>query len=463
MEYRKESDSLGEVAVPAGAYYGAQTARALTNFPIGEERMPAPLIHALGLIKRCAAETNVAQGNLEEDLGRLIIKAADEVAAGHLDDQFPLPVWQTGSGTQTNMNVNEVIAGLANELAGKPRGGKAPVHPNDHVNLGQSSNDVIPTAMHLAAVGRLADDLLPALDELIAAFADRRAVFGDVTKIGRTHLMDAVPLTMGQEISGWESQIAAGRDRLAVSLEGLFELALGGTAVGTGLNAPPGFAAETVGRLAAATGQPYRRASNPFMAQGGHDALVAVSGALRGLAVVLIKVASDLRLLASGPRCGLGEWRLPANEPGSSIMPGKVNPTQAEALHMVCAMVIGLDAAVAVGGMTGHLQLNANKPLIIHCVLRQIGLMADASRSFAQRCIAHMEPDRKSIARHLDRSLMLVTALAPRVGYDQAAAAAKKALDEDLTLKDAVLELKLMTAAEFDVLADPAKMTGQEK
>ncbi len=460
MQYRTESDSSGEVRVPAEAYYGAQTARALANFPIGEERMPGPLIHALGLIKRCAAATHVAQGNLAGDLGQLIIQAADEVAAGNLDDQFPLPVWQSGSGTQTNMNANEVIAGRANELAGRPRGGKHPVHPNDHVNLGQSSNDVIPTAMHLAAVGRISADLLPALEELIAAFTDRRAAFGKVTKIGRTHLMDAVPLTMGQEISGWESQVAAGRERLAGTLDGLCELALGGTAVGTGLNAPPGFAAEAVRRLAVATGHPFRQASNAFMAQAGHDALVATSGALRGLAVVLIKIASDVRLLASGPRCGLGELQLPANEPGSSIMPGKVNPTQAEALHMAGAMVIGYDAAVAVGGMSGHLQLNANKPLIIHCVLRQIGLLADACRSFARRCIVDLEPDQRNIARQLERSLMLVTALVPRLGYDQAAEAAKKALAEDLTLREAVLELKLLTAVEFDAVVNPAAMTG---
>ena len=460
MEYRKESDSLGEVSVPATVYYGAQTGRALANFPIGTERIPEPMIHALGLIKRCAAETHLAQGNLEPDLGKLIVQAATEVASGELDVHFPLPVWQTGSGTQTNMNANEVIAGRANELAGEPRGGKSPVHPNDHVNLGQSSNDVIPAAMHVATVRRLTDDLLPALTELIAAFANRRSVFGEVTKIGRTHLMDAVPLTLGQEISGWESQIAAGRARLAGTLEDLFELTLGGTAVGTGLNAPPGFAAETIRRLAAATGQPFRPVTNTFMAQGSHDALVATSGALRGLAVALIKIASDVRLLASGPRCGLGELRLPANEPGSSIMPGKVNPTQAEALHMVCAQVIGHDAAIAVGGMSGHLQLNANKPLIAHCVLQQIRLLADACRSFAQRCIIHLEPDRENISRHLDRSLMLVTALAPRVGYERAAQVAQKALKENLTLREAVLGMDLLTASEFDEVVDPTAMTG---
>jgi fumarate hydratase class II len=460
MLYRTETDSHGQVSVPAEAYYGAQTARALTNFPIGEDRMPLPLIHALGLVKRCAAKTHLALGTLDTQRGDLIVQAATEVASGHLDDQFPLPVWQTGSGTQTNMNANEVIAGRANELAGKPRGGKDPVHPNDHVNLGQSSNDVIPTAMHLAAVTRIADCLVPALDELLAALNDRQAAFGDVTKIGRTHLMDAVPLTVGQEVSGWAHQIAAGKDRVIGTLGGLFELALGGTAVGTGLNAPPGFADETIRRLAEATGQPFRRAGNRFAAQGSHDAMVATSGALRGLAVALIKIASDVRLLASGPRCGLGELRLPANEPGSSIMPGKVNPTQAEALHMVCALVIGHDAAIGVGGMSGHLQLNANKPLLVHCLLHQIRLLADGCLSFSRRCIAGMEPDREAISRHLGRSLMLVTALVPHLGYDQATLVAKKAYDENKTLREVVLELELLPANQYDAVVDPAAMTG---
>jgi fumarate hydratase class II len=403
MDLRIETDSLGEVRVPAEAYYGAQTARALTNFPIGQDRMPTPLIHALGLIKQCAAEAHLALGTLDPQRGGLIVQAAAEVAGGQLDDQFPLSVWQTGSGTQTNMNVNEVIAGRANELAGGSRGGREPVHPNDHVNLGQSSNDVIPAAMHLAAVAHIKDLLLPALEELLTAFSERQTAFADVVKIGRTHLMDAVPLTMGQEISGWAHQIEAGRDRVVAALDGLFELALGGTAVGTGLNAPPGFPRETIRRLAEVTGRPFRPARNRFAAQGGHDAVVATSGALRGLAVSLIKIAGDVRLLASGPRCGLGELRLPANEQGSSIMPGKVNPTQAEALHMVCAQVIGHDAAIGVGGMSGHLQLNANKPLLAHCLLHQCRLLADACLSFSRRCIAGMEPDREQIAGYLDR------------------------------------------------------------
>jgi fumarate hydratase class II len=462
LEYRTETDSHGEVLVPAEAYYGAQTARALTNFPIGEDRMPSPLIHALGLVKQCAAEAHLMLGTLNAEQGDLIVQAATEVAGGHLDDQFPLPVWQTGSGTQTNMNANEVIAGRANELAGRPRGGKEPVHPNDHVNLGQSSNDVIPTALHLAAVTQIDDLLLPALEELLAAFRERQIAFGDVIKIGRTHLMDAVPLTMGQEISGWAHQIAAGRDRVRGTLDGLFELVLGGTAVGTCLNAPPGFADESIRRLAEATGQPFRRAHNRFAAQGSHDAMVATSGALRGLAVALIKIAGDVRLLASGPRCGLGELRLPANEPGSSIMPGKVNPTQTEALHMVCAQVIGHDAAIGVGGMSGHLQLNANKPLLAHCLLHQIRLLADSCLSFSRRCIARMEPDREMISRHLDRSLMLVTALVPHIGYDRAAQAAEKAFDENTTLREAVLELDLLTAEEFDAAVNPEAMTGPE-
>ena len=460
MVYRIETDSHGEVSVPAEVYYGAQTGRALANFPIGEDRMPLPLIHALGLVKQCAAETHLASGTLDTQRGNLIVQAAAEVASGHLEDQFPLPVWQSGSGTQTNMNANEVVAGRANELAGKPRGGKDPVHPNDHVNLGQSSNDVIPTAMHLAAVTRIADCLLPALDELIGAFNDRQAAFGDVIKIGRTHLMDAVPLTVGQEISGWAHQIAAGKDRVIGTLDGLFELPLGGTAVGTGLNAPPDFANETIQRLAQATGHPFRQAGNRFAAQGSHDAVVATSGALRGLAVALIKITGDVRLLSSGPRCGVGELILPANEPGSSIMPGKANPTQAEALHMVCAQVIGHDAAIGVGGMSGHLQMNDNKPLLAHCLLHQIRLLADGCLSFSRRCIAGMEPERKTVSRNLDRSLMLVTALTPHIGYEGAAHAAQKALDENTTLRKAVLELELLSADQYDAVVDPAAMTG---
>lgn len=461
MGHRMETDSLGEIRVPEDAYYGAQTARTLINFPADGDPIPVPLIRALGLIKRCAAETHRELGTLDERRADLIAHAADEVAVGQLDDQFPLTLWQSGSGTQTHMNANEVIAGRANELAGGPRGGKDPVHPNDHVNLGQSSNDVMPTAMHLAALDRIDADLLPALDTLIAALRDRATAFADVAKTGRTHLMDAVPLTLGQEISGWAAQVADGRERAAAVREGLYELALGGTAVGTGLNAPPGFADATVARLAEATGRPLRRARNAFAAQGAHDAVVAASGVLRGLAAALIKIASDLRLLASGPRCGLGELRLPANEPGSSIMPGKVNPTQAEALHMACARVIGLDAAIALGGMTGHLQLNANKPLLVFGLLTQIRLLADGTRSFSQRCIAGLEPDRAALARDLDSSLMLVTALVPRLGYDRAAEAAHKALVEGTTLRESVTGLGWMTAEEYEAAVDPDAMTGR--
>ncbi len=460
MTYRTETDSLGEVQVPAEAYYGAQTARALRNFPIGRQRFPRAFLRALGLVKLAAVEAHRDLGTLESMLCDLIARAAHEVVDGQLDDHFPLVVWQTGSGTQTNMNANEVIAGRANELAGRPRGGKSPVHPNDHVNRGQSSNDVIPTAMHVAAAEELTRTLLPALDVLHAALAERARTFSDVVKIGRTHLMDAVPLTLGQELSGYAHQVAEGRRHLEQTGEGLQEVALGGTAVGTGLNAPAGFADRTVARLAELTGLPFRRAANPFAAQGAHDALVQLSGALRGLAVALLKIANDLRLLASGPRCGLGELKLPANEPGSSIMPGKVNPTQAEALVMVCAQVIGHDAAVALGGVFGQLELNACKPLIIANLLDSCELLAGAARSFADRCVAGLEPDRGVIARHLERSLMLVTALAPRLGYDGAAAAARKAHAEGTTLREAVVALGLLSGEEFDAAVQPRAMTG---
>ncbi len=396
---RIETDSLGELAVPADAYYGAQTARAVANFPIGEDRWPRAMLVALGQVKAAAAATNAELGALAPELAALIEQAAREVAAGALDAHFPVPLWQTGSGTQLNMNANEVIAGRANELAGEGRGGKRPVHPNDHVNRSQSSNDVIPTALHIAAAGAIGARLLPALDALAAALAERAAAFADLVKIGRTHLMDAVPLTLGQEFSGWAHQVAAARARVAGTLPALCEVALGGTAVGTGLGAPVGFAERAIARLALETGLPLVRARNAFAAQGAHDAVVAASGAQRDLAVALIKIANDIRLLGSGPRAGLGELILPANEPGSSIMPGKVNPTQAEALVMVCARAIGNDAAVAIGGLSGHLELNAAKPLLAHCLLESTTLLADAARSFAERCVVGILPDHAAISR----------------------------------------------------------------
>ncbi len=456
---RIETDSLGELAVPAEAYYGAQTARAVANFPIGEARWPRAMLAALGQVKAAAAAANAELGVLPLGLAALIEQAAGEVAAGALDAHFPVPLWQTGSGTQLNMNANEVIAGRANELAGAGRGGKQPVHPNDHVNCSQSSNDAIPTAMHIAAAGEIRGQLLPALAGLEAALAERAEAFAELVKIGRTHLMDAVPLTLGQEFSGWAAQVAAARARVEATLPGLCELALGGTAVGTGLSAPAGFAAAAIARLAAATGLPLLRAANAFAAQGAHDAIVAASGAQRDLAVALIKIANDIRLLGSGPRAGLGELILPANEPGSSIMPGKVNPTQAEALVMVCARAIGNDAAVGIGGLSGHLQLNACKPLLAHCLLESTGLLADAARSFTERCVAGLEPDRAAIARHLERSLMLVTALAPVIGYDRAAAAAKKAHAEGISLREAVLALGFLEAGELDRRLRPESMT----
>ena len=459
MDQRFETDSLGRVAVPATAYYGAQTARAVANFPIGGQRFPRPFIAALGRIKEAAAAVNAELGVLDARRAGYIRRAAAEVVAGSLDAEFVVPIWQTGSGTQVNMNANEVIAGRANEMADAGRGGKSPVHPNDHVNRSQSSNDVVPTAMHLALGDEIQNRLLPALDVLAGALAERAKAFADIVKIGRTHLMDAVPLTLGQEFSGWAAQVEAARARIVAAVPGLCELALGGTAVGTGLNAPEGFATRVLARLEQSTGLPLRRARNAFAAQGGHDAVVAASGALRDAAVALAKVANDIRLLGSGPRCGLGELRLPAREPGSSIMPGKVNPTQAEALSMVCARVMGNDVAVGFGGAHGHLELNAYKPLLIHCTLESVELLADASRSFAERCVTGIEADRAGIERHLERSLMLVTNLTPVIGYDAAAKAAKKALEEGLTLREAVLALELMDADALDAHLRPEDMT----
>lgn len=458
-EQRIESDSLGEIAVPAGSYWGAQTQRSRENFPFAAaERMPLAIVHALALIKQAAARVNRKHG-LAADLAGAIEQAAAEVASGALDDQFPLAIWQTGSGTQTNMNVNEVVAGRANELLTGRRGGKAPVHPNDHVNRGQSSNDAFPTALHVAAARETTTGLLPALDHLHAALAAKAAEWADVVKIGRTHLQDATPLTLGQEFSGYAAQAQRCRERIAQALETeLMPLAQGGTAVGTGLNAPPGFAADVARELAALTGLSFRPAANPFEALASHDPLVQFSGTLNTLAVALTKVANDIRLLGSGPRSGLGELELPANEPGSSIMPGKVNPTQAEMLTMVAAQVIGNHQAVTLGDLQGHFELNVFKPLIGANVLRSIDLLGVGMESFAQRCVAGLQPNRARIAELVSRSLMLVTALAPEIGYDKAAAVAKHAHAHGLTLREAALALGAVDSATFDRLVRPENM-----
>jgi len=456
---RIESDTLGEIAVPAAAYWGAQTQRSLENFPFAApERMPLPIVHALALVKQAAARVNRAHG-LEAGLAAAIEAAAAEVAAGAHDDQFPLAIWQTGSGTQTNMNVNEVIAGRANEALTARRGGKHPVHPNDHVNMGQSSNDAFPTALHVAAALAAHRRLLPALEQLETALADKARDWAGVVKIGRTHLQDATPLTLGQEFSGYAEQLARCRERLAhVLAADIHPLAQGGTAVGTGLNAPEGFAEAMAAALSQLAGLPFRPAPNRFEALASHDPLVQLSGTLSTLAVALTKIANDIRLLGSGPRSGLGELELPANEPGSSIMPGKVNPTQCEMLTMVAAQVIGNHQAVTAGGLQGHFELNVFKPLIGAAVLRSIDLLAVGMESFALRCVAGLAPNRARIAELVARSLMLVTALAPEIGYDAAARIAKHAHAEGLTLRESALALGLVDATTFDRLVRPENM-----
>jgi fumarate hydratase class II len=458
MKTRIEEDTMGEVEVPADRYWGAQTARSLDNFKIGDERMPRELIRALGVLKLAASRANAALGVLPEPTAELIARAAQEVIDGDLDDHFPLVVWQTGSGTQTNMNANEVIANRAIDLAGGVIGSKDPIHPNDHVNRGQSSNDTFPTAMHIAAAERIGHHLLPALDHLRDTLAAKAAEFDTVVKIGRTHLMDAVPLTLGDEFSAWAHQISKGIERLQAALPDLYELALGGTAVGTGLNTHPEFAVRAAAEIADITGVPFVTAPNKFEALSAHDAVVQASGALKTVAVSLMKIANDIRLLGSGPRSGLAELILPANEPGSSIMPGKVNPTQCEALTMVAAQVVGNDVAISFGGSGGYLELNVFKPLMIFNLLQSIRLLGDSCRSFADNCVAGIEPDRGRIAEHLERSLMLVTALNPKIGYDNAAKVAKKAHAENITLKEATVALGFLTAEEFDELVRPEKM-----
>ena len=457
---RRETDSMGAIDVPADALWGAQTQRSIEHFPIGVDRFRwgRPLIRAFGILKTATALANVDLGQIPADLGAAIADAAREVSEGKLDAQFPLVVFQTGSGTQTNMNANEVIANRANQRLGRPLGAKSPVHPNDHVNRSQSSNDTFPTAMHIAVVAE-GRRMAPALASLRATLGAKSDAFADVVKTGRTHLQDATPITLGQEISGWVAQLAFAQATLATAMQGLYDLAIGGTAVGTGLNAPPAFG-EICGRhIAALTDEPFRSADNKFFALSAHDALVNVSAALRTLAGALMKIANDIRWLASGPRCGIGEIEIPENEPGSSIMPGKVNPTQCEALTMVCVQVFGNDAAVAFAGSQGNFQLNVYKPVMAHNVLESLSLLGDAMAAFDRFCAAGIEPNWATIARNLDNNLMLVTALNPHIGYDNAGKIAKKALAENKTLRAAALELGLVSAEDFDAWVDPAAMT----
>ncbi len=460
MEYRIETDTMGEVKVPADRYYGAQTARSLMNFKIGGERFPRELIRALGILKKAAALVNEEVGWLPSEKAKLIVQAADEVIEGKLDDHFPLVVWQTGSGTQTNMNANEVIANRAIELAGGELGSKKPIHPNDDVNKAQSSNDTFPTAMHIAAAEQVNHRLIPAVTKLRDALAQKSEEFADIIKIGRTHLMDATPLTLGQEFSGYVAQLDHGLKRIHNALDSLYELALGGTAVGTGLNTHPDFAVKTAARIAEMTGLPFRTAENKFESLAAHDAIVEMSGVLKTLAASLMKIANDIRWLGSGPRCGIGELILPANEPGSSIMPGKVNPTQAEAMTMVAAQVMGNDVAINFGGAMGNFELNVFKPVMIYNLLQSIRLLADACESFTDKCVVGIQPNREKINAHLTNSLMLVTALNPYIGYDNAAKVAKKAHAEGKTLKEAAVELGLLTAEQFDEYVRPEKMIG---
>lgn len=457
---RTETDSIGPIEVPTDAYWGAQTQRSLINFAIGQERMPLAVLHALALIKKAAARVNSRNGELPADIARLIEQAADEVLEGQHDAQFPLVVWQTGSGTQSNMNVNEVIAGRANELAGGQRGGKTPVHPNDHVNRAQSSNDCFPTAMHIAAVQDVRHCLLPALAELRDGLQEQAQRHTSLVKTGRTHMMDATPITFGQELSAFVAQLGHAEAAIRAALPAVCELAQGGTAVGTGLNAPSGFAEAMAAELAALSGMPLTSAPNKFAALAGHEPLVQLSGALKTLAVALMKLANDLRLLGSGPRAGLAEVRLPANEPGSSIMPGKVNPTQCEALSMLACQVLGNDSTISFAASQGHLQLNVFKPVIIHNLLQSIRLLADGCRNFQQHCVADLQPDAAQMAAHLENGLMLVTALNPHIGYDKAAEIAKKAYNEGSTLRQAALQLGYLNDEQFDQWVRPQDMLG---
>ena len=462
METRTETDSMGEIEVPTHCYYGAQTARSLIHFDIGAETMPRELIRGMGILKKASALVNAELGLMSENIKDLIAKAADEVIDGKLDDHFPLRVWQTGSGTQSNMNSNEVIANRGIELAGGVIGSKDPVHPNDHVNMGQSSNDTFPTAMHIAAVESINETLIPSLIALTKSFSNKSTEFKDIIKIGRTHLMDATPLTLGQEFSGYTTQLEYALDRINGCMPRMYQIALGGTAVGTGLNSHSDFPEKVAKQIADITGLPFVTAPNKFESLGAHDAIVETSGVLKTIACSLMKIANDIRWLGSGPRCGIGEIILPANEPGSSIMPGKVNPTQSEAMTMVAAQVIGNDTAINVGGSSGNFELNVFKPVMIYNLLQSIRLLADSCRSFNNHCVVGIEPNKTQIEKHLNGSLMLVTALNPHIGYDNAAKVAKKAYQENITLKESAVALGLLTDEEFDEKVRPEKMTGSQ-
>lgn len=456
---RTETDSFGPIQVPADRYWGAQTERSLQNFRIGHDRMPTAIIRALGIVKLAAAQTNRELGLLDQRRSRAITRAAREVIDGKLDDHFPLVVWQTGSGTQTNMNLNEVIANRANELLGGKLGAKAPVHPNDHVNMSQSSNDSFPTAMHIAAAIRITDDLVPALEMLHRALHRKEKAFAHIVKIGRTHTQDATPLTLGQEFSGYAAQVESGIARLRVAVRDLYPLAQGGTAVGTGLNSKPKFARAFARQVAKITKLPFTSAANKFEALASNDAYVFVHGAINAMATGLFKIANDIRLLGSGPRSGLGELILPENEPGSSIMPGKVNPTQCEAVTMVSCQVFGNQAAITAAGSQGHFELNVYKPVLAYCMIHSIRLMADVARSFTEHCVEGIRADEKRIRELMERSLMLVTALAPRIGYDNAAKVAKSAHARGTTLKEEAVRLGFVSTDEFDRLVKPERMT----
>ncbi len=457
---RTESDSLGEIQVPEDRYWGAQTQRSIQYFSIGTDLMPIELIHAYGILKKAAALTNADLGLLREDLADLIARAAEEVADGQLDTHFPLHVWMTGSGTQSNMNVNEVISNRAIAIAGGVMGSKDPVHPNDHVNMSQSSNDTFPAAMHMSAAIQVTHRLLPGVRTLYESLQEKAESWNAIIKIGRTHMQDATPLTLGQEFSGYAELLRQDIERIDFALKDVLELALGGTAVGTGINTHPEFAERSAARIADLTGLPFVTAPNKFAVQGSHDALVMLSGALRTLAVSLYKIANDIRLLSCGPRCGLFELKIPSNEPGSSIMPGKVNPTQCEALAMIAAQVMGNDVTVGLGGAGGYLEMNVYKPLMINAILQSVRIMGDGCTNFARFLVDGMEPNEKRIREYLDQSLMLVTALSPVIGYDRASHAAHHAFEHDLTLKQACLDLGFVDADEFDKVVDPARMLG---
>ncbi|MCF8331001.1 MAG: class II fumarate hydratase [Bacteroidales bacterium] len=458
MKTRKEKDSLGYVEVPADKYWGAQTQRSRENFPIGEERMPKEIIEAFAILKKASALTNMDLGVLDKEKAKRIADVCDEIMKGQHNEQFPLVVWQTGSGTQSNMNFNEVIANRANFMSEGTIGGKGTIHPNDDVNKSQSSNDTFPTAMHIAAIKVLKETTIPGIELLRDTLASKSSDYKDVVKTGRTHLMDATPLTMGQELSGYVSQLDHSLKALKNTIPHLLELALGGTAVGTGLNAPEKYEHKVAEKIAELTDYPFETAPNKFESLSAHDAIVEASGALKTLAGSLMKIGNDIRLLASGPRCGIGEYNIPANEPGSSIMPGKVNPTQAEALTMVCAQVMGNDVAINVGGMNGHFQLNVFKPVMIYNFLQSARLLGDASKSFSKRCVAGLEPNHKNIDKNLRNTLMLVTALNSHIGYDNAATIAKKAHSENLTLKEAAIQSGLVSDQQFEEWVNPEKM-----